>query len=201
MDIPTLRQLEYFVAIADHGSFSRAAETCSVSQPGLSGQIRSLENRLSVALFERRPKQVLLTMAGQRLLPRARRLLTDAQDLSHAAAEDSTGIVGRINIGAIPTMAPYLLPTLTNAVRLQHPKAQTVLHEDRTDELTARVTSGDLDLGLLALPVAIPGLVARELVQDPFVLAFGEAAPPTTSTPVALSDLTDLSMILLEEGH
>jgi LysR family transcriptional regulator, hydrogen peroxide-inducible genes activator len=201
MDMPTLRQLEYFVAIADQGSFSRAADSCDISQPGLSSQIRSLEDRLKVPLFERRPKQILLTNAGQRLLPRARRLLIDAQDLSHAASEEIGGIIGRVNVGAIPTMAPYLLPTLTAAVRQQHPRSELVLHEERTDELIEQVLSGDLDLGLLAMPVTGTGLVARELVSDPFVLAFSADSPPPTHLPVELPDLDGLPMVLLEEGH
>jgi LysR family transcriptional regulator, hydrogen peroxide-inducible genes activator len=201
MERPTLQQLTYLVAVEDHRHFGRAAEACFVSQPALSAQIRELERRLGVTLFERGNRQVLPTAVGATVIERARGVLRDMDELVGAAHLHPTELRGPLALGVIPTMAPYLLPGLLPVVTAAHRGVELHLHELKTSEILRLLREGGLDLGLLALPVAGEDLVQIPLAEDPFVLALPEDHPLAGTDPVALSVVADLPVILLEEGH
>ena len=207
MNRPTLRQLEYFVAVDDHLSFSAAARACHVSQPGLSDQIRRLEEQLGVRLFERSRRRVVPTPAGQALAPRARALLTSARDLQDAAASLAAPLTGPLRMGVIPTIAPYLLPRVMPGVRSHHPALRLLLREAQTASLMASLAAGELDLLLLALEAPLgPGVVTHALFDDPFgvalpaghALAAGEEGAPLTEAEIAASGDP---LLVLEEGN
>jgi LysR family hydrogen peroxide-inducible transcriptional activator len=201
MERPTLQQLLYLVAVDEHRHFGRAAEACLVSQPALSSQIRELERRLGVTLFERGNRQVLPTTVGIAVIDRARGVLRDTDELVSAARLDPDGLRGPLALGVIPTMAPYLLAGLLPVLTAAHPSVELQLHELKTVEMLRLLREGALDLGLLALPVTGDDLVAVALAEDPFVLALPENHPLAGTDPLPLSVLGGLPVILLEEGH
>ena len=201
MERPTLQQLTYLVAVDDHRHFGKAAEACYVSQPALSAQIRELERRLGVTLFERGNRKVLPTTVGMTVIERARGVLRDADELVDAARLDPTGLRGPLALGVIPTMAPYLLPGLLPVLTAAHVDVELHLHELKTSEILRMLRDGGLDLGLLALPVSGDDLVAVALAEDPFVLALPEEHPLAGTEPVPLTVVAGLPVILLEEGH
>lgn len=201
MNSVTLRQLEYAVALADELHFGRAADRCNVSQPGLSTQLRALEDRLGVALFERSKRHVELTAAGRDVVERAKRVLADVQDLSTVADAHAGDVVGSINVAAIPTMAPYVFPSTVATLSKLWPQATLRLSEHRTDDMVAQIAEGVLDLGLLALPVDTANLVVEPLVEESFVLALPTGHPDAVDRPADTQILADLPMLLLEDGH
>ena len=201
MERPTLRQLEYAVAVADHRHFGRAAEAVRVSQPGLSGQIQQLERRLGVRLFERSGREVALTSAGAEIVERGRRLLRDADDLAVAASLHRGAVRGRLRVAAIPTMAPYLLPALTAVARRSWPEARLELQELQTEPMLAAVAGGGADLGLLAVPYDTGPLHVEPVADEPFRLAVPEGHPLATAGLLPLSVLSDLPVLLLPDGH
>jgi LysR family hydrogen peroxide-inducible transcriptional activator len=199
--IPTLRQLEYLVAIADLRSFHRAAKACHVSQPGLSAQIRQLESILDVQLFERGRRGVLATPAGEAVAARARVVLAEAEALVETARAFRRPLAGRLRLGAIPTIAPYLLPRILPQVRRRHPDLRLELHEARTGELVERLRAGQLDLLLLALEAPLEGLATRALFADPFVAALPASHPLASRKRLRESDLRGEVALLLDDGH
>src|SRR5580658_3057919 len=201
MERPTLQQLIYLVAVDEHRHFGKAAESCFVSQPALSAQIRELERRLGVTLFERGNRKVLPTSVGVRVIERARGVLRDADELVAAARLDPAELRGPLALGVIPTMAPYLLPGLLPVLTAAHRGVELHLHELKTAEILRMLRDGGLDLGLLALPVTGDDLVAVALAEDPFVLALPENHRLAGTGPVPLTVVADLPVILLEEGH
>ena len=201
MERPTLRQLEYVVALADHGHFGRAAAAVHVSQPALSAQVRELEDRLGVELFERDRRATRTTAAGDEVVGRARAILRDVEDLVTATATWRGALRGTVRVGAIPTMAPYLLPAVTTAVRTSWPDVSLELSEIRTADLVTAVADGVLDLGLVATPYETGALVVRELGVEDFVLTLPEGHPLAGTSPVSPRVLADLPVLLLEEGH
>lgn len=201
MERPTLRQLEYAVAVADHRHFGRAAEAVRVSQPGLSGQIQQLERRLGVRLFERSGREVALTSAGAEIVERGRRLLRDADDLAVAASLHRDAVRGRLRVAAIPTMAPYLLPALTAVARGSWPEARLELQELQTEPMLAAVAGGAADLGLLAVPYDTGPLHVEPVADEPFRLAVPDGHPLASGGPLPLSVLSGLPVLLLPDGH
>ena len=202
MNLPTIQQLTYLVALADEGSFSRAADACFISQPALSAQIKGLENRLGQQLLERTPRGLLLTHQGFQVVDRARALIRDMNDLVIEAKNDGDDLRGDIHIGAIPTMAPYLLPALVQSLRKHHPHSQLHLHEEQTHDLLQSLRYGKLDVGLLALPIGEPTLSSAVLAHDPFLVAMSsDHRLADTSSPISLDRLSKESILLLEEGH
>jgi LysR family hydrogen peroxide-inducible transcriptional activator len=198
----SLRQLQYAVAVAEALSFRRAAERCHVSQPSLSAQLAELEQALGVRLFERDRRGVLPTRAGQDLLPRARRILLEAEDLRLAARELADPLAGTLAVGVIPTISAYLLPSVSPALRERFPRLRLAWTEDRTSDLLARLEAGTLDAAVLALEADI-GDVEREVVAtDAFRLALpvGHELAGTTG-PATLADLQEASVLLLDDGH
>lgn len=199
---PTLRQIEYAVALADKQNFRRAAESCHVSQPALSAQIRQLETRLGVALFER-GRKVMMTPAGQVFVERGRAILRGVEDLVTSTVSSRTPLAGRLAVGMIPTVAPYLLPPVLEPLQTAFPDLSLILHEGPTDELVREIEAGKLDVGLVALEADLHDLETLPLFKDPFLLA----APPGDAA-IALDQLTESDfhgleeqLLLLEDAH
>ena len=197
---PSLRQLEYAVAVADHRSFRKAAAACQVSQPGLSTQIAQLERDVGAQLFERDRRRVLVTPAGEELIARARRILGEVDELVEGAGSHREPLTGTVRLGVIPTVAPYLLPLVLPAVRAKHPKLRLVLREDQTARVLADLDAGRLDACVIATPV--PGdLAVVELYKEEFLLAAPPRHPLLGKRRVHERDLDGETTLLLEDGH
>jgi LysR family hydrogen peroxide-inducible transcriptional activator len=153
-----LHQLRYFVAVAETHSFSRAAQRCHVAQPSLSQQVRKLESSLGHRLFDRLPRGAMLTDAGQALLPRARRILAEVNEVSVGIAADIDSGSGPLRVGAIPTMAPYLLPPLVRRFSRKFPECELTLREDLTERLIEALTDHTLDLAIVSTPIDDPAV-------------------------------------------
>jgi LysR family transcriptional regulator, hydrogen peroxide-inducible genes activator len=196
-----LRDLRYLVALADTRHFGKAAERSFVSQPTLSAQIKKLENYLGVQLIERQPRRVTLTETGARILPIARRILQDSDEIVSLARNEYDPLSGKINVALIPTIGPYLLPLVTRRLRKQLPRLKLMLYEHQTQPLLERLRAGDIDLGVLALPVPLDGLEARELYDEPFSVALPNGNPLAKKNSIKLDDLSGETLLLLEDGH
>ncbi len=196
-----LRDLQYLVAVAEQLHFGKAARACNVSQPTLSMQLKKLEETLGVALFERSNKRVMLTATGQEIAARARRILTEVEELRRTARAARDPEAGLLRLGIFPTLAPYFLPHLVPLLRAHFPRLDLQLVEERTPELLAQLSAGGLDAALLALPVAAHGLSSAAVFDEPFLLAVGRDHPLAKRKTVTLSDMRGQHMLLLEDGH
>ena len=200
----TLKQLRYFEALARLGHFGQAAEVCAVTQPALSMQMKELEAVLGAPLLERAPRQVRLTGFGELFLVRAQKILREVsglEDLARLAAAQASGarMAGRLRIGVIPTVAPYLLPKVIGRLTALYPGLELSLRETVTPRLLQELQEGRLDCALVALPVSEPGLEERLLFSEAFVLVRPEAdAGRPVPDPAALREMR---LLLLEEGH
>jgi LysR family transcriptional regulator, hydrogen peroxide-inducible genes activator len=198
----TLRQLQYVVAVADILSFRKAAEFCHVSQPSLSAQLAQLEEAVGVRIFERDRRRVLLTAAGKDLVERARRLLVEADDFVAAAKRASDPLMGELRVGVIPTISPYLLPSITPALRAEYPQLVTKWLEDKTEVLMQRLDAGQIDAALLALEADLGDVESDVVAIDPFVLVARPDDPLMEKTrAVGLSELNEVNVLLLDDGH
>jgi LysR family hydrogen peroxide-inducible transcriptional activator len=198
----TLRQLQYVVAVAEDLSFHRAAERCHVSQPSLSAQLAQVEEALGVRIFERDRRRVLVTAAGREIVERARRMLMEADDLVDAGKRGSDPLTGTLRIGVIPTIAPYLLPTVAPKLRATFPRLTVAWREDKTEDLIAALEAGALDAALLALEADIGDVEHEVIAEDAFVLAAPADHPLMASaSPVRLSQLRGADVLLLDDGH
>jgi LysR family hydrogen peroxide-inducible transcriptional activator len=199
--LPTLRQLEYAVAVADHGSFQRAARACHVTQPGLSAQIAALESLLDARLFERDRRNVWITAAGEEVVRRARAVLDEVRGMVEIAHGFKHPLRGRLRVGVIPTIAPYLFPRVLPRVRRRHPELRLQLHEGRTSELVALLRRGELDLLVVALEAPLEGLETKPLFQDRFVVALPAGHRLAKRKRLREGDLASETILLLTEGH
>ena len=197
----TLRQLRYLSALAKHGHFGRAAEACSVTQPALSMQIRDLERTLGVAVVERRPGDVMLTDVGREIARRGEDVLTASRDLVDFARHRSGLLTGRLTLGVIPSLAPYLLPRILPLLQSRFPELQLELRETQTWQLIENIKSGALDAAMLALPVAEADIDTIVLFEDLFLLAVPASDPRQETARVAADDIDQSRLILLEDGH
>jgi len=197
----TLRQLRYLSALAKHSHFGRAAEACSVTQPALSMQIRDLERTLGVAVVERRPGDVMLTDVGREIARRAEDVLTASRDLVDFARHRSGLLTGRLTLGVIPSLAPYLLPRILPLLQSRFPELQLELRETQTRQLIEDIKSGALDAAMLALPVAESDIDTIALFEDLFLLAVPASDPRNEAARVAADDIDQSRLILLEDGH
>ena len=198
----TLRQLQYVIAVAEMMSFRRAAELCNVSQPSLSAQVAEMEAALSVSLFERDRRGVLITAAGRELIARARRVLVEADDLAEAANRFIDPLAGTLRIGVIPTVGPYLLPHVVPALRNTYPRLTLIWIEDKTDALIRALKRGDLAAAVLALEADLDDLDHHAIAIDPFVLAVPpEHALGRGAAPVRRDQLRGERVLLLDDGH
>jgi LysR family hydrogen peroxide-inducible transcriptional activator len=197
----TLRQLRYLSALAKHGHFGRAAEACAVTQPALSMQIRDLERTLGVAVVERRPGEVMLTEVGREIARRGEDVLSASRDLVDFARQRSGLLTGRLTLGVIPSLAPYLLPRILPELQSRFPELRLELRETQTRQLVEDIKSGALDAAMLALPVGEPDIDTMVLFEDLFLLAVPADDPRPETTRVAARDIDQSRLILLEDGH
>lgn len=199
--LPTLRQLRYLVALAEHRHFGRAAETCLATQSTLSAGLQELENLLGVVLVERTKRKVMLTPIGEEVVARAHAVLRGAEEIADLAAAAAEPLSGPLRLGVIPTIGPYLLPRVLPRLRASHPALRLYLREDLTARLLERLGTGDLDVVLVALPYHAPELETLEVAEDPFVLACPPGHPLATKPHLRSADLIGQDLLLLEEGH
>lgn len=198
----TLRQLQYVLAVAETMSFRRAAKLCNVSQPSLSAQVAEMESALSVSLFERDRRGVLVTSAGRELIARARRVLVEVDDFTEAANQFIDPLAGTLRIGVIPTVGPYLLPHVVPALRKAFPRLTLIWIEDKTDALLRALKRGDLVAALLALEADMANLDHHTVAIDPFVLAVPRGHElDRETTPVTRNRLRGERVLLLDDGH
>jgi LysR family transcriptional regulator, hydrogen peroxide-inducible genes activator len=197
-----LRDLEYLVAVAEHRHFGRAAEACHVSQPTLSTQIKKLERSLGVELFERNPRHVLLTAVGEGIVEHARAALREAANIRDIARLTSDPEAGSLRIGLFPTLGPYLLPHVIPKIHRRFPDLELLLVEEKTEVVLERLRNGELDVGIVALPVHDEQLHAEFLFEEEFVLAVPADHPIDDSDgPATMSVLRGERVLLLEDGH
>jgi len=195
----TLRQLRYFDALARHGHFGRAAEACAISQPALSMQIKELEDTLGGMLLERSARQVALTRFGEDLARRARDILRSVDELGDFARASRDRLAGRLRIGLIPTIAPYLLPRIIANLTRMHPELDIQVRETLTPKLIRELAEGRLDTAIVALPVSEPSLTEVALFSENFLLV---RPRKDEGTPVPSREmLREMRLLLLEEGH
>lgn len=198
----TLRQLQYFVAVAESGSFRVAAERCFVAQPSLSSQLAELEAALGVTLLERGARRAVLTRPGQDLLHRARAVLVGAEDLRDAAQAFADPLRGTLRIGVIPTISPYLLPVVAPALRGAFPALALRWDEARTPELVAKLASSEIDAGLLAREAELGDLEQVVIAEDRFLFATHPADPLGRGRgPLSPTALRGQPLLLLDDGH
>lgn len=197
----TVRQLEYFDALAQTLHFGRAAQMAGISQPALSAQIAEMEERLGCRLFERGGKSVRMTDEAQALLPRIEKLLGDLREIERIARDGREAMEGRFRLGIIPTVAPYLLPRILPEIRARFPKLQLELREAVTATLIEETTARRLDAFVAAQPLDGPGLVVEKLFADRFFLAVQAGDPAFAAPPVPPESPALERLMLLEEGH
>lgn len=196
-----LRDLEYFVAVAELQHFRKAAERCFVSQPALSGQLKKLEEELGLSLFHRHTREVHLTPAGQTLLNSARNILAEASLMQDTAMSLRDPSKGPFKIGAIPTLAPYLMPEVMRLTSKLHPKLELYLSEMQTHTLLEALATGSIEAGLMATPVSHSGMMIEVLFQELFWLAVPANHVLARKREISLTDLVDQTLFLLEDGH
>jgi LysR family hydrogen peroxide-inducible transcriptional activator len=199
MDQVTLKQLRYFDALARHCHFGRAAEACAISQPALSMQIKEMEEALGGVLIERGARQVRLTNFGEKVAERVRDILRSADELGDFARASRDRLVGPLRIGMIPTIAPYLLPTVIANLARMHPELDIHVRETLTPRLIEELAEGRLDTAIVALPVSEPSLAEVALFAENFLLV---RPGNDEGTPVpSRQTLREMRLLLLEEGH
>lgn len=198
---PTLKQLRYLCAVADHQHFGQAALASHVSQSTLSAGILELEETLGVSLLERTNRKVILTPLGNEVVERAREVLVGIEDMVSLCAGAGKPFHGKMRMGVIPTVAPYLLPGLLQQIRQRHPEFQLFIREDLSQRLVDGLQAGELDVLLLALPFPAEQVETMTLFEDEFLLACQESHVLASRPALRTSDLKGEALLLLEEGH
>ncbi|MGA0053908.1 MAG: LysR substrate-binding domain-containing protein [Steroidobacteraceae bacterium] len=196
-----LKDLRYLVAVADTGHFGKAAERCFVSQPTLSAQLKKLEDYLGVPLIERQPRGAILTPAGTEIVARARRIIEASDEVVEIARAHKDPLAGRLRVAFLPTIGPYLLPIVVPKLRKALPRLELMLYEYQTAPMLEKLRAGELDLGILALPIDIDGLATRTLYDEPFVVAAPAHHPLAERKQIRVEDLSGVTLLLLEDGH
>lgn len=199
MDSLTLKQLRYFEALARHQHFGRAAEACSITQPALSQAIKELEGMIGMPLVERGARQIRLTRLGEALIARVQSILLGVDELGELVRASQGALAGSLRMGVIPTIAPYLLPSIMTALSQRLPQVQLELREAVTRSLIDQLKAGSLDAAIVALPISEPTLQEFALFEEDFVLvrALEDADKPVPSAKT----LQQMRLLLLEEGH
>ena len=199
MDKLTIKQFRYFEALAKIRHFGRAADACAISQPALSMQIKELEDTLGSELFERSAKQVRLTGFGESFATRVRDILRSIDELSEFARASQDSFLSRLRIGVIPTIAPYLLPTIIGNLTLAYPGLDIHIRETLTEKLIQELEEGRLDAAIVALPISEPSLTEISLFDEEFMLVRSQS---DKDKPAPDSNkLREMRLLLLEEGH
>jgi LysR family hydrogen peroxide-inducible transcriptional activator len=196
-----MHQLRYMVAVARTGNFSRAAEQCHVAQPSLSQQIQKLEDELGERLFDRRKRETKLTAFGELFLRRAVKILEEADAARREASDAKNLLQGTLAVGALPTIAPYLLPDVLVAFAKKYPGVETVVHEDLTTQLIREVLSYELDLALVSQPITDDRLVIEHLFEEELKLALPPDHPLIGKSRIKVEDLQNEQLIVMKSGH
>lgn len=199
--MPTLRQLEYLVAVADLQNFGRAAEACHVSQPTLSQQLRALEDRLGVALIERRTSGAELTPIGREITARARRLVTEVQDIRDLARRAGEHLVGTLRFGVTPTLGPYLMPPIVAALHREQPDLRLYIREGIPEEQALALSRGALDMLLGPLPIEGGDLEIQPLFRERLFLVAPPDHPLAMRSKLCLEDLKGAQVLSLDRSH
>jgi LysR family hydrogen peroxide-inducible transcriptional activator len=199
--LPTLKQLQYLVALRNEGHFGRAAEACFVTQSTLSAGIKELETLIGVTLVERTRRVVRFPPLGIRVAEKAERILREAEDLADMVRAAGKPLAGDLRMGVIPTIAPFLLPTLLPRLRREWPDLKLYLREETSHAACDALHRGKLDCVLLALPYACGDVEVADLFDDALMVAFPPGAPESPPEPVAASAIDESSLLLLEDGH
>ncbi|MCA9232085.1 MAG: LysR family transcriptional regulator [Planctomycetales bacterium] len=194
-----LDQLRYFLQVAERQNFTRAAEDLAISQPALSRSIQKLEEELGQPVFERKTRSVALTEAGTLLQSRAQQVLTMLEDTKAEITDD--GQSGRVRVGAIPTVAPYFLPKVLSQFSQDHPKATLLVQENTTEALLKNCRQGEIDLAILALPLAAKYLEVEELFEEELLLVVPPGHPLGEKKTIRLKDVEPYPFVLLDEAH
>ncbi len=196
-----LHQLRYFLAVAETQSFTAAARRCEVAQPSLSQQIGKLERRLGTPLFDRLARGVQLTRAGEELVPYARHILTSVEDAQRHVADMELEPSGRLRIGAIPTIAPYLLPPVLRSFLRRSPRVELQLIEEVTDRLIQLLLEGEIDLALMALPIEHPALLHETLFDEELLVAVPARHPLAKRKSLTWEHLDGERIVVMDEIH
>jgi LysR family hydrogen peroxide-inducible transcriptional activator len=196
-----MHQLRYFAAVARTGSFSRAAEQCHVSQPSLSQQIQKLERTLGQRLFDRLGRRAALTHAGRLLLERAEAILETVEDAERRLRDADDNLGGSLSVGAIPTIAPYLLPLAVPGFLKKYSRVELTIQEDVTQHLLEDIVAGELDLALVALPINDERIQSEALFTEPLLLAVARNHRLAKRRRITLDDFKTERFILLNEMH
>ncbi|NDL01003.1 DNA-binding transcriptional regulator OxyR [Photorhabdus bodei] len=196
-----IRDLEYLVALAEHRHFRHAADSCHVSQPTLSGQIRKLEDDLGVMLLERTSRKVLFTQQGMLLVEQARTVLREVRILQEMASLQGENMSGPLHIGLIPTIGPYLLPHIIPGLHSLFPKLEMYLYEAQTQSLLAQLDSGKLDCAILAMVKETRAFIEVPLFEEPMKLAIYDGHSWAERKKIAMDELAGEKLLMLEDGH
>ena len=196
-----IHQLTYFIAVAETGSFTRAAERCNIAQPSLSQQIMKLEQELGESLFDRLPRRAILTEAGRMLLPRATSILAELQEIRHGLNADTEDGRGVLSVGFIPTIAPFVLPQVTKRFSHEYPLATLSVYEDLTEALVQDITDGKLDVGITSLPIHNKAIRTQELLTEPLLVASSRGHELVNRTTIHVKELDEYPFIALSEVH
>ncbi|WP_068310689.1 hydrogen peroxide-inducible genes activator [Polycladidibacter hongkongensis] len=199
--LPTLRQLQYFKALAEHLSFSKAAEACHITQSTLSASIRQLEDNLECALVDRSGKQLVLTETGEKVLAQSAALLRDAEELVQGVKAQHQPLTGRFRLGVIPSISPFVLPRFLPGLREAFPALKLYLREDLTRNLLSSLREGRIDAALIAFPYELSGFDFEIVGEDAFLLAVPAEHPLAAREEIALEELGNERLLLLEDGH
>ncbi|MGE0178746.1 MAG: hydrogen peroxide-inducible genes activator [Sphingomonas sp.] len=199
--LPTLKQLQYLVVLREHGHFGRAAEACFVTQSTLSAGIKELESLIGITLVERTRRVVRFTPLGIRVADKARRILRETEDLADMVRAAGKPLAGELRMGVIPTIAPFLLPSLLPRLRATWPDLKLYLREETSQHACDALQRGQLDCVLLALPFACGEVDREELFEDRFLVAFPPGAAAALPEAVTADAIDESSLLLLEDGH
>ncbi|HEX7605823.1 MAG TPA: LysR substrate-binding domain-containing protein, partial [Usitatibacter sp.] len=197
----TLTELKYVVALAQERHFGRAAQKCFVTQPTLSLALAKLEDELAVKLFERNKSEVLVTLRGEAIIEQARRVLDEVGKIQGLARGGQDQLAGALRIGAIPTIGPYLLPELIPILHKRAPAMPLVIEENLTGNLAPMLREGELDVVIIALPFALPGVETRVVYEEPFSVVVPEGHRWQARKGVKPSELSEENLLVLNNGH
>jgi LysR family transcriptional regulator, hydrogen peroxide-inducible genes activator len=198
--LPTIKQLQYLVALREHGHFGKAAEACFVTQSTLSAGLRELETLLNITLVERTRRVVRFTALGEKIADKAIRVLRETEELAEMARAEGQPLHGELRMGVIPTIAPFLLPAMLPSLRHEWPSLKLYLREETSQAACEALHRGQLDCVLLALPYACGDVDSAALFEDPLFVAFPHGEAPRGST-VDVGAIDESRMLLLEDGH
>ena len=197
----TLSQLEYIVAVETYGNFSEAANHCFVTQPTLSMQIQKLEDELGVLIFDRSKHPVTATEIGEKIIRQAKIILLDKNELQNVVENETGDYSGRLRIGVIPTVSPYLLPMVLKSFTEKYPAVELLINEALTAEIVSSLNKDKVDVGILALPLNHPGIIEETLYHEPFIAYIPKTHKLYKKGSITIDDIDVEELLLLEEGH